>query len=239
MLPAAPADELFSHYAASNTTQTERMTIKVPPKEMLVHARPKVGLRANRAAFTPTSERAAATTFATPAEFVVPLSAPVPPQVSVAPVSPPRLYGRPRRSPTSARHGRRAVPSCPSGTSGTPRFPSIRAETFESITCTPQLMSTSFEELRVECYRASYLATGHMPMPVTSESEAWDTIPPFYSPFVLEIPEASSFGSGLTDIMMCDQSDPDNQFAFGFQSTLAFSDRDSLVSDVGETSMDY
>lgn len=145
MLPAAPADELFSHYAASNTTQTERMTIKVPPKEMLVHARPKVGLRANRAAFTPTSERAAATTFATPAEFVVPLSAPVPPQVSVAPVSPPRLYGRPRRSPTSARHGRRAVPSCPSGTSGTPRFPSIRAETFESITCTPQLMSTSFE----------------------------------------------------------------------------------------------
>lgn len=61
------------------------------------------------------------------------------------------------------------------------------------------------QELRVECYRASYLATGHMPMPVTSESEAWDTIPPFYSPFVLEIPEASSFGSGLTDIMMCDQ----------------------------------
>ena len=58
------------------------------------------------------------------------------------------------------------------------------------------------QELRVECYRVSYLATGHAPMPVTPESATWDTIPPFYSPFVQEGPEVDGVGSGVSDVTM-------------------------------------
>ena len=60
------------------------------------------------------------------------------------------------------------------------------------------------QELRVECYRVSYLATGHAPMPVTTDSATWDTIPPFYSPCVREAPEVSGFGSGALDVTMND-----------------------------------
>ncbi|EPT00430.1 hypothetical protein FOMPIDRAFT_1023806 [Fomitopsis schrenkii] len=142
MMHAAPADASISDYAAPNATQKARLTIKVPPKDTLVQARPKVRLRAQRVTFAPAPEPSAATTIAALAEFEVPLSAPVPQQISVAPVSPPRVYGRPRRVPGSARHGRRAVLTSPSGSSTSP---ANRTETFESITCTPPLTSTSFE----------------------------------------------------------------------------------------------
>lgn len=102
----------------------------------------------------------------------------------------------------------------------------------------------------------SYLATGHMPMPVTPDSATWDTIPPFYSPFVREVPEVSNFGSGLADVAMSDevrsslvpaflaltpfgQSNSNTQFAFAFHSTMAFSDSDSSVGDASNTSMEY
>jgi len=93
-----------------------------------------------------------------------------------------------------------------------------RMEVFESITCMPQLIAMSFEELRLECYRVGFVTTGHAPMPVTPESAQWDTIPPFYSPFSQEALD-SGFVPGQTDVSMTDESTGPWTFTFGVPDT--------------------
>ncbi|KZT69655.1 hypothetical protein DAEQUDRAFT_765248 [Daedalea quercina L-15889] len=197
MLPIATPAPINLDCATLDEPQRGRMTIRIPPKEALVQARPKIGLR--RVAFAPQPEK---TTVDMPGERVE-LESPSP--VSQAPSaleSPTRVYGRPRRPAASARRWR---PASPSGVSKRPITPAKRVEVFESITCTPELTAASFEELRLECYRVSYLANGHAPMPVTADSVQWDTIPPFYSPFVQEV-GPSNFEPSLVDITMGDES---------------------------------
>ena len=151
MLPAAPADAPFLGYATPGAIHNERLTITMQAKETLVQARPKVGLRTSNIACAPASEQTAIPVYTGPAEFVVPLSASAPQPPSATPTSPPRAYGRPRRLPLSVRHGRRvsATPTSPSGSSKPSSAPASRTMTFESITCTPQLHSTSFEVRRL------------------------------------------------------------------------------------------
>ncbi|KZT04932.1 uncharacterized protein LAESUDRAFT_813812 [Laetiporus sulphureus 93-53] len=64
--------------------------------------------------------------------------------------------------------------------------PPRQTEVFQSITCTPGLRDTSFEELRLGCYRSSFDATGTLPKPVPEYSPREAIIPPLYAPFTSE-----------------------------------------------------
>ena len=145
LLPVAPALAPFAGIAAPSAQQNERLVIKIPSKETLVQARPKIGLRPRKAGYAPPLEQVAMPMITAPTEFVVPLSAPAPQQASAAPASPPRIYGRPRRPPASVRHSRRVTPASPSGSSKSSAARASQTETFESITCAPPFTSTSFE----------------------------------------------------------------------------------------------
>jgi len=56
-------------------------------------------------------------------------------------------------------------------------------DVFQSISATPGLRAWSFEELRVECYSQSRLATGSAPRAVPPGAPSWMTIPPAYTPY--------------------------------------------------------
>ncbi|KAH9834160.1 uncharacterized protein C8Q71DRAFT_164015 [Rhodofomes roseus] len=221
------ADATFSNYATSGEVQSQRLTIKVPSKQNLVEARPKIGLR--KSAFRPSPEQGMGDG-PVPARSVELESPPPAPKTVSAPVSPTRVYGRPRRPGASPRHSRPSDVASPSGAS---EFPAARpVEVFQSITCMPQCFAASFEELRLECYRVSYVTTGHAPMPVTSESAPWDTIPPFFSPFSEEVMEPADFVVGRTDVPMPDESTGPWAFTFGVPGTS-----NTPLSD--DTSMEY
>ncbi|KAH9922589.1 hypothetical protein B0H21DRAFT_826966 [Amylocystis lapponica] len=57
-----------------------------------------------------------------------------------------------------------------------------RPEIFQSISCTGTLCEKSFEEMRVESYNMSHVATGHPPRPVDQYGGV--VMPPSYRPFV-------------------------------------------------------
>ncbi|KIY52420.1 hypothetical protein FISHEDRAFT_55931 [Fistulina hepatica ATCC 64428] len=59
----------------------------------------------------------------------------------------------------------------------------FNGEIFQSITAIPGLRSQSFEELRVDCYLQSMIATGARPKPVELLTNRGTVIPPTFAPF--------------------------------------------------------
>jgi hypothetical protein len=73
-------------------------------------------------------------------------------------------------------------------------------EVFQSITCTLGIQDKSFEELRLECYMQTLVATGLPPPPVQA---GWLTIPPAFTPFVQHLaPEAQGVKVFTKDVVM-------------------------------------
>ncbi|KAI0919105.1 hypothetical protein AcW1_003433 [Taiwanofungus camphoratus] len=96
----------------------------------------------------------------------------------------------PRRTP--ARRGRRSY----SGALAQSRADQSYPDVFQSISCSPGIRGWSFEELRLECYRISLVATGQLPRPVAAEDPRWAIIPPIYTPFVQHPPEMTAERQG-------------------------------------------
>ncbi|KDQ56352.1 hypothetical protein JAAARDRAFT_48259 [Jaapia argillacea MUCL 33604] len=114
-----------------------------------------------------------------------------------------RLEGRRAVAPLPARaaarmeveaphDGRPKVFECQEGESEDEEASIKASEVFQSITCTPGLREKSFEELRVECYFQTTIATGRHPLPVDPQHPR-NAIPPAYIPF------KSAYETGGTD----------------------------------------
>jgi len=78
-------------------------------------------------------------------------------------------------------------------------------EVLQSITASPALGHSSFEELRTECYMQSKLATGSPPKPVDPSKTPWAIIPPAFNAFPV-IPESQDLSTEdwFGDVVMSD-----------------------------------
>ncbi|KDR75536.1 hypothetical protein GALMADRAFT_140176 [Galerina marginata CBS 339.88] len=63
---------------------------------------------------------------------------------------------------------------------------SAGGQLLQSITATPALNHSSFEELRLECYLQSVVAKGSPPLPVNVTESPWEVIPPVFNAFKFE-----------------------------------------------------
>ncbi|PPQ92419.1 hypothetical protein CVT25_008640 [Psilocybe cyanescens] len=77
-------------------------------------------------------------------------------------------------------------------------------QVLQSITATPALKQSSFEELRVECYLQSFIAKGCSPSPVDPIKTPWNVIPPMYNAFVDTIEDEDDADLFLSDVIMKD-----------------------------------
>ncbi|KAH9485641.1 hypothetical protein JR316_0002551 [Psilocybe cubensis] len=77
-------------------------------------------------------------------------------------------------------------------------------QVLQSITATPALNHSSFEELRVECYAQSQIAKGCPPSVVDPVKAPWAVIPPVYNAFLDTSDDQKETDTVLTDVTMKD-----------------------------------
>ncbi|TCD62702.1 hypothetical protein EIP91_006527 [Steccherinum ochraceum] len=121
---------------------------------------------------------------------------------------PARFFGngeQGKRHGTEQRRTRRSVGSRKS-------LVAAHDEVLQSITCSPELAQYSFEELRVECYAKSYIATSGPPPP--ADPERGQFIPPAFTPFVSPTSPLLLSNDTLRDVAMSDQSSFVSAFTF-------------------------
>jgi len=90
-----------------------------------------------------------------------------------------------------------------------------RNEVYESVTCMPGCEGYSFEELRVECYAASYMSTGEPPR--SPRPDEGYIFPPAFEPFAT-ITKSPNDGPGR-DIVMSDQPNLVSAFTFNMPAS--------------------
>jgi len=98
------------------------------------------------------------------------------------------------------------------------------AEVYQSITCTQGIGDKSFEELRLECYRQSMVATGRPPQPVHRRI----VIPPAFTPLHVQEQGFPSTGK-LKDVIM--SAEPLLACAFTFSASPSHEAHTSGVID--------
>jgi len=105
-------------------------------------------------------------------------------------------HGLPRRVAGS----RRVSNYCDKNGSTPTTIPSANVQLLQSITAIPALADRSFEEIRLECYNQSMIATGKPPQAVNPSLNPSAVIPPLFMPVRDDNAEEPSLAITMLDV---------------------------------------